>query len=122
MHAIPWLGIFHDDHHNFISTNKTSWSWNNFLLFTDTWLSTLDLWITEVIPTLVFAWLSTNWWLLIFYYLWAAFLQETIEHNDNIDLYPLTSGKWHLIHHKIPSKNFGLFLPIWDKIFQSELR
>ena len=109
----------HLDHHRFINIHgKTKWEWNNLLLFNDTWMSTLDLWITEVIPTLLFGWLTGHWWVFIFYYLWAALVQEVIEHNPRFSLYPfLTSGKWHLVHHRKPNKNYGLIFPLWDKVF-----
>ena len=109
----------HADHHRYINTNKqTTWHWNNLFLFNDTWSSTLDLWITEVIPTLIFSLITGAWWISVFYYFWAALVQEVIEHNPKFDLYPfLTSGKWHLVHHHNTSVNYGLFFPIWDILF-----
>lgn len=87
-------------------------------LFNDTWMSTLDLWITEVIPTLIFSLVTGYWWISVFYYLWAAFVQEIIEHNPKFDVFPLlTSGRWHLIHHHNTSVNYGLFTPVWDIAF-----
>jgi sterol desaturase/sphingolipid hydroxylase (fatty acid hydroxylase superfamily) len=80
----------------------------------------MDLWITEVVPTLIFSWITGHWWLSVFYYVWAAFIQEVIEHNPNFNIYPLlTSGQWHLVHHKQSDKNFGLFVPIWDIVFRT---
>lgn len=117
----PLAFTAHADHHRYINTNKqTTWHWNNLFLFNDTWMSTLDLWITEVIPTLIFSWVTGYWWLSVFYYLWDALIQEVIEHNKDFDWHPfLTSGKWHLIHHRDTSSNYGLFLPIWDLLFKS---
>jgi sterol desaturase/sphingolipid hydroxylase (fatty acid hydroxylase superfamily) len=118
-HKISFINFAHRDHHRFININgKTNWHWNNLFLFNDTWTSTLDLWITEVVPTVLFSIITGHWWISIFYYLWAALIQEMVEHNPKFNLYPLlTSGKWHLIHHQNPGRNFGLFLPIWDKLF-----
>ena len=118
-HSISYLRSIHADHHAYIAkNNKSKWHINNLLLFNDTWTSTADLWITEVIPTLLYSYITGQWWILIFYYMWAAFIQESIEHRPSINFYPfLTSGQWHLVHHRYPRKNFGLFLPIWDKIF-----
>ena len=99
-HHIPVIKEYHLDHHRHILTNHTSWHWNNLFLFNDTWDSTIDLWITE------------------FYYLWASLIQETIEHNKNFDIPLLTSGKWHLIHHR-SSYNYSLFFPIWDILFKT---
>jgi sterol desaturase/sphingolipid hydroxylase (fatty acid hydroxylase superfamily) len=111
----------HADHHKYINTHdQTKWHWNNLFLFNDTWTSTLDLWITEVIPTIIFSAITGHWWILAFYYVWAALIQETIEHNPNINFYPfMTSGKWHLIHHRDNGSNFGLFFPIWDILFKT---
>jgi sterol desaturase/sphingolipid hydroxylase (fatty acid hydroxylase superfamily) len=113
---------FHRHHHVYINKTITSWHWNNLFLFNDDWTSTIDLWITEVIPTLIFSWLTGQWWIFAFYYVWAAFLQEPLEHKRNLDLPLLTCGKWHLKHHIRPDVNFGLFFPVWDKIFKTELK
>lgn len=119
-HSVPMIRSIHLHHHRFISLHLTKWHWNNLLLFNDDWVSTLDLWITEVIPTLIFSAITGQWWISVFYYIWAAFVQETIEHNPNFNLPLLTSGKWHLIHHQ--SKfNYGLFFPIWDITFGTNI-
>lgn len=118
-HAWKPMRTLHLDHHRYVANNKTGWHWSNLFLFNDTWKSTADLWITEVIPTIVVAFALNAPWLCLFYYLWAAFIQESIEHNNRFDLPLLTSGKWHLIHHARPSKNFGLFFPLWDVLFRT---
>lgn len=118
---IPYLYGLHKHHHEFISKNGTSWQWSNLFLFTDDMKSTLDMWVMEIIPTILFCIVFGNWWLLGFYYVWAAFLQDTIEHS-NLNWYPLTSGAWHLKHHENPKMNFGMFHPLWDKVFKTELR
>lgn len=120
-HNIKAFEKYHYDHHYYISNKGSNgWHWNNLFLFNDTWKSTIDLWITEVIPTLVFSFFTNQWWIFIFYYFWAALVQEIIEHNQKFNLYPfLTSGKWHLIHHQDSNKNFGLFFPIWDILFNT---
>jgi sterol desaturase/sphingolipid hydroxylase (fatty acid hydroxylase superfamily) len=120
-HRIPFVNKFHQDHHLYINRHGgTTWHWNNLLLYNDTWKSTVDLWITEVIPTLIFSAVTGHWWVSIFYYFWAALLQEVIEHNPKFDWYPwLTSGKWHLVHHRHQRKNYGLFIPLWDKLFNT---
>jgi len=117
-HQIPVIKEYHLDHHRHILTNHTSWHWNNLFLFNDTWDSTIDLWITEVIPTLIFSLITGQYWISIFYYLWASLIQETIEHNKDFDIPLLTSGKWHLIHHR-SSYNYSLFFPIWDILFKT---
>lgn len=111
----------HCDHHRYIiAHNGSSWHWNNLFLFNETWASTVDLWLTEVIPTIIFSFVTGYWGILIFYYLWSALIQEKIEHNANFNMYPwITSGKWHLLHHRYADKNLGLFIPIWDILFKT---
>lgn len=120
----PKLYSMHLDHHSYVNKNpNTSWKLNNLLLFNDTWRSTIDLWVTEVIPTIIFSMLTGHWWVSVLYYLWAALIQESIEHNKNVNFYPfITSGTWHLVHHKYTKNNYGLFIPIWDIIFKTERR
>jgi len=120
VHITPVLKELHWDHHKYVNLNDTGWRWNNLFLFNDTWKSTIDLWITEVVPSLIFSIVTGHYWVIVFYYIWAAFLQEELEHNKKINLYPITTGRWHLVHHRTPNKNFGLFLPFWDKIFRTE--
>lgn len=115
-HLVPVIRTIHLHHHRFILTNTTSWHWSNLLLFNDDWTSTVDLWITEVIPTAIFSIVTGHYWISVFYYIWAAFIQESIEHNDRVSLPILTSGKWHLIHHH-SLHNYGLFYPLWDIVF-----
>ena len=123
IHHIPYLRSIHFNHHRHVNENygQMTWHWNNLFLFNDNWISTLDLWMTEVIPTILFSYLTSHWWIFCFYYIWTAFIQERVEHNPNIDLYPFTSGRWHLVHHKNFRKNYGLFHPFWDRIFQTEM-
>jgi sterol desaturase/sphingolipid hydroxylase (fatty acid hydroxylase superfamily) len=94
-----------------------SWHWSNLFLFNDNWSSTTDLWLTEVLPTILFSFITGQYWLIAFYYVWAAFIQEPIEHNPKFDAPFILSGRRHLIHHNTPKKNYGLFFPIWDKTF-----
>ena len=123
IHNIPYLKEIHFNHHRHVNENygQMTWHWNNLFLFNDNWTSTLDLWITEVIPTIVFSYITGHWWLFCFYYVWAAFIQEKLEHNPKIDLYPFTGGRWHLVHHRNFRKNYGLFHPFWDRIFRTEM-
>lgn len=120
VHQVPVLRDIHMDHHKVVNRGVTGWHWSNLFLFNDTWKSTLDLWITEVVPTLLFCWLLDAWWLACFYYVWAAFIQEAIEHNPKVDLLWLTSGRWHLVHHRRARFNFGVFIPVWDILFATD--
>ena len=121
-HVTPLVSKIHNDHHKFIAENTPPfWHWSNLFLFNDTWLSTVDLWITEVIPTFLLSWMLGWWWLIVFYYFWAAFIQENIEHNPKFDYFPwLPSGAWHLLHHKNSKINFGSFTIIWDYLFRTK--
>ncbi len=121
-HKIPYLRSIHWDHHKFINKHKTSWHWNNIFLFNDTWTSTLDLWMTEVIPTIIFCIIIGQWWIFILFYIWAALIQERVEHNTEINIMLFTCGKWHRLHHKFQNKNFSLFFPIWDLIFGTYIK
>ena len=116
-HKSRWLMKFHADHHKHVNMHGTRWHWNNLLLFNDTWKSTIDLWLTEVIPTLIFCAIFSCWWIFAFYWAWAALIQETVEHNPNVRIPFWSSGAWHLRHHKNPTVNFGLYFTIWDKLF-----
>ena len=117
VHVVPVLRNIHMDHHLQVTQGNVGWSLNNFVLFNDTWMSTLDLWITEVAPTLVFCWVFDCWWIAALYYVWAALIQEEIEHDFEFDVPVLTSGKWHMVHHTYWMQNYSVFIPIWDLVF-----
>jgi sterol desaturase/sphingolipid hydroxylase (fatty acid hydroxylase superfamily) len=113
----PTLYAAHCQHHAHINTSRSAprWHWLNMLLYNDSWICTVDLWCTEVIPTVLFAWVTDSWWILAFYYAWAAVIQESVEHNAHVNLMPLfTSGQWHLVHHAHADHNYSLFFPLWD--------
>ena len=121
-HMMPFMRKFHMDHHKQVTqATIQGLNWKNVFLFFDTWNSTVDQWLTEVIPTIIISAILQQWWLLAFYYVWAAFIQEAVEHNNKINLYPfITSGRWHLIHHDYPNKNYGVFFPVWDILFNTK--
>jgi sterol desaturase/sphingolipid hydroxylase (fatty acid hydroxylase superfamily) len=121
-HILPVLRKIHYIHHKHVidKTGSLKWKWSNVFIWVDGWKGTVDQWALEVIPTIIFCFIFDQWWLLIFYWLWTAFIQERIEHNEKFDIYPfLTSGKWHLIHHVNDCKNYGVFFPIWDILFKT---
>ncbi len=118
-HVMPVLKDIHAHHHVYVNNNEVRWHWSNLFLYNDTWKSTADLWITEVIPTIILSYFF-GWWLISVYWFWAAFIQEVIEHNRKFDLYPLiTSGKWHMLHHRDAKYNYGVMIPIWDIVFST---
>jgi sterol desaturase/sphingolipid hydroxylase (fatty acid hydroxylase superfamily) len=119
-HKIKFIKVFHNQHHVYVNKiGSSGWKLNNIVLYNDNLPSTIDLYITEVIPTFIFSLITNQWWIFIFYYIWAAFLQEELEHKKGLNFTVLTSGDWHLIHHRNPNKNFGLFLPVWDILFRT---
>ena len=122
VHATPLLKNIHWDHHRYVLVSTPGWRWNNLLLFNDTWTSTIDLWITEVIPTIVFSYITGQWWICALYYVWAAFFQENLEHNKDVDFRFWTMGRWHLVHHNNSTKHFGLFIPVWDMMFKTVVK
>lgn len=117
-HVLPLLKEIHHEHHKYITKNVApTWHWSNIFLFQDTWCSTVDVWLTEILPTVIFCTITGQWWIAVFFYIWSAVIQETIEHNPNFDFLFFTSGRWHLIHHKKGVYNYGIFHSGWDRIF-----
>jgi sterol desaturase/sphingolipid hydroxylase (fatty acid hydroxylase superfamily) len=122
-HVVPILKEVHLAHHRHVTlgTGSNGWNWKHMFLWIDDWKGTVDQWLMEIIPTIIFCWVFGQWWLLFFYWLWTAFIQERIEHNKNFNMFPiLTSGSWHLVHHRNCNVNFGVFFPIWDIIFKTD--
>jgi sterol desaturase/sphingolipid hydroxylase (fatty acid hydroxylase superfamily) len=118
---VPVLRRAHLAHHAQIRIKgTTSWHWTNLLLYTDTWAVTRDMWVTEIIPTIAYATVFNCYWIVVFYYLWAALLQEPLEHNPKLTIRPFTAGQWHLRHHFNVYCNYGLFLPTWDILFRTQ--
>lgn len=118
VHAVPFLSRFHRAHHSFVRDNIIVWHWSNIFLFNDDWPSTIDYWLTEVIPTILFSWITGQWWISIGFYIYAATIQERLEHNGKFSLYPFyTSGQWHLLHHTKYPCNYGIGTPFWDIVF-----
>jgi len=119
-HKVPLMMRSHRLHHKFVRENTITWHWTNIFLFNDDWGSTIDFWITEIIPTAIFVFVTEQWWLGIGFYLYAAFLQEWFEHNVKFDAYPFyTSGQWHVMHHTHYPCNYGIGTPFWDWVFNT---
>jgi sterol desaturase/sphingolipid hydroxylase (fatty acid hydroxylase superfamily) len=122
VHRITFLKKYHLAHHKFINENdfnKSFWQLNNLILYNDNWKSTIDLWLTEVFPTIIFSIITGSWWIFFFYYSWAAFFQEMFEHKKGLSIPVLTCGDWHLEHHKNYKINYGIFFPLWDIFFRT---
>ena len=120
VHQVSIFSYFHREHHRFVRENEIIWHWSNIFLWNDNFKSSIDYWLTEVIPTLLFSIVTGQYWISICFYLYAAFIQERLEHNNNFNLYPFyTSGKWHLMHHTHYPCNFGIITPFWDWVFKT---
>ena len=67
-HSIPFCMKFHQDHHTQIieGTGSNKWDWRHVFIWIDTWNSTVDQWIMEVIPTIIFSWITGQWWMCVF--------------------------------------------------------
>jgi hypothetical protein len=72
VHSSKILGYFHIQHHKVINSKETKWHWNNVLLYNDDIKSTIDLWITDVIPTLIFCYFTGQWWIFFVYYFFQS--------------------------------------------------
>jgi len=121
-HVVPLLQPFHWNHHYTISRkeNDGKFKISHLILYVDNFETTIDQWLTEVIPTIIFCTITGQWWIAILYWIDAAFIQESIKHNPNFNVFPLnTAGRWHLIHHSNSEKNYGIIFPIWDIIFNT---
>jgi len=119
-HVVPFLKTYHLGHHQFIVKNEPTWHWTNIFIFQDNKVSTIDVWLTEIIPTLLFCYITGQWWIAVIFYIWSAFIQEAIEHNRKFNIFPIsTSGKWHLVHHFSGPYNYGIFHPFWDMLFRT---
>ena len=116
-HILPYLKEIHWKHHKYVTNTQPKWMWQNIFLYSDDWNGTLDIIVTEIIPTIIFCYLTNQWWILGVYYIWTAFIQEWVEHNPNVYLPPFSAGKTHLVHHEDWTKNYSLFFPIWDIVF-----
>jgi len=89
-------------------------------LWNDNFKSTIDYWITEVLPTVIFSLITGQHWIFFLFYIYAATIQERVEHNSNFNWYPYyTSGKWHVLHHTRYPCNFGIVTPLWDILFKT---
>jgi len=113
-HVIPFLKKIHLYHHDFINTSQPQWDWKNIFLWTNDFGETMDLWVTEGIPTLAFCTVTGHWWIFVWWWIWAGLIEQFIEHNPKFDVPFLSAGKHHLQHHKYYNVNYSTFFPLWD--------
>jgi sterol desaturase/sphingolipid hydroxylase (fatty acid hydroxylase superfamily) len=119
-HEIQGAIRLHRHHHDYVRKHIITWHWSNLFLYNDNWLSTFDLWVTEVVPTIIFSWITGQWWISIVFYLYAALIQERLEHNSKFNMYPIyVAGKWHMLHHTSYRCNYGIITPFWDWVFKT---
>lgn len=103
---------------------KFKWpGWRSFVLWFDDLKSSLDVWITLILPAVLVSLLfpTTHFAVLIFVYFYEVFLSEhNLDHNPEITGFVtrvLAIGQYHLTHHHYPKYNYGLYLTIWDIVF-----
>jgi sterol desaturase/sphingolipid hydroxylase (fatty acid hydroxylase superfamily) len=98
-------------------------AWPSYLLWFDDLNSSLDVWITLVLPAAVVSLIipQTHFSVLGFVYLYEVFLSEhNLDHNPQICgavTSVLAIGNYHLTHHHYPRYNYGLYLTLWDYVF-----
>ena len=120
VHKLPYLKDIHKEHHRYVVRSKESGiALRHLLLVHKSKDYTIDLWITEVIPTIVFSLLTGQIWILIVYYVWAALFQTSTKYDSNFDVFPITWGSWTLLHYRHNSNNFGSVFSLWDRLFKT---
>lgn len=120
VHVLPYLKDIHKEHHRYVVRSKEyGIALKHLLLIHKSKDYTIDLWITEVIPTIVFSLLTGQIWILVVYYIWAALLQTTVKYDTNFDVFPITWGNWTLLHYRYNTKNFGSVFSLWDRLFKT---
>jgi|Laugresbdmm110sd_1035091.scaffolds.fasta_scaffold132998_2 sterol desaturase/sphingolipid hydroxylase (fatty acid hydroxylase superfamily) len=119
-HVFPYLKDIHKEHHRYVIRNKGSGiALRHLLLIHKSKDYTIDLWITEVVPTILFSLVTGQVWILIVYYIWAALFQTSVKYDVNFDIFPITWGAWTLLHYRHNSNNFGSIFTIWDRLFKT---
>jgi hypothetical protein len=126
--SVPWnlLHRLHSVHHQpgYLRRARRL-RWQHFLLCFGSVSETLDIWFTLTLPLLVISLVLPvqGALLLVFHYLYEIFCSDSqLDHNPSLSG-PLTRvfawGDYHLRHHSNPSRNFGLILTFWDRLFAS---
>ena len=117
-HSIPALWHFHQAHHAVSYDGKWEFSWWNLIGWFNDWRSTLDQWLTEIIPTILYILLFHDAWPIAVLYYIDSFLSEGItDHNPRIAVPGLAMGRYHLAHHADMTMNFDLYTHFWDWVF-----
>lgn len=124
-HNAKWYLRIHAAHHKKIYNAEQSWlpSIGSFFLWHGCWKQSLDILISFTMPAVVISYIFNCWWVLLFHYLYEVFLADGLwQHNVRIKSNILAGGQYHLEHHRNPRCNYGSILPIWDKIFKTEVK
>jgi sterol desaturase/sphingolipid hydroxylase (fatty acid hydroxylase superfamily) len=112
-------------HHPYYLLRAQRFRWYHLLLCFGSPAETLDLWFTLTLPLLLLCPLfpAQGLVLLVMHYLYEIFFSDArLDHNPN--LYGLLTrvfawGDYHLRHHRNPSRNYGLIITFWDRIFST---
>ncbi len=123
-HMIPFLWQFHHAHHQVAYNGELEFSWWNVIGWFNDWPSTLDQWITEIIPMIVFVLVFPDAWpIAVLYYIDGFILAEGLtDHNPRLEIPGLSMGRYHLKHHANPNVNFDLYFHFWDQLFGTHYR
>jgi len=120
VHILPYIKKIHNEHHRYVMRNKDWYiKWEDLYLSRGNNKVTVDLWITEVIPTLLFCAVTGHWWIFGLYYGWSAFYEKTTKYNRDVDVFLVTWGMWTLTHYRRTTLNFGGIFSLWDMIFKT---
>lgn len=123
-HRYNPLHYLHLSHHeiNYFKTEKKFKIAYLLWIFGD-WRATLDILLNMTLPLVILTYFypSQGLFLLVFHYLYEAFLSEgVLDHNPNIRG-TITNyfawGVYHLQHHNSPKYNFSLIVTVWDRVF-----
>lgn len=117
-HAFDFLWKFHREHHVVVYEGKFEFSWWNLVGWVNDWKSTLDDWLTEIIPLGLYIWIfPAAWPVVIYYYIDSSLSEGILDHNPRIDVPGLAMGRYHLAHHDDMRVNFDNYTRLWDWVF-----
>ncbi|WP_343564317.1 sterol desaturase family protein [Kiloniella sp. b19] len=120
-HCWKPLWYLHEAHHSVPYKGEYEFSLLNLVGWYNDWRSTLDVWVTEVLPMagLVLLWPAT-WPLAVLFYIDNVLSEGLTDHNPRINIPGLAMGKYHIEHHKDMSVNFDGYFRLWDKVFGTQ--
>lgn len=97
--------------------------WPQYLLWFGDWPSSVDVWINMSLPlvAIALAFPAFGLPLLALHWAYEVFLsEEVLDHNPRVQgawTRVFAWGDYHLHHHAVPKRNFGLLITLWDHVF-----